>query len=506
MGKKKSKTASQTLALQLGLTGHELANLAGDAFCPKPATQTALKDPVYSPEIVVPNHEGSDLARRKMSSKESSMTVLVDRVNEQAVECSKQSKDYRIILPRLPTGMLVTNSLFLHADMSGRPYKAADFKEVLFSMTERTDLIALGPYQMSHVWMTVFANGAAKCKIKACEELEIKQKRCLVIDPTKDEIKMKLLWLPPQLPGSEIKKVLEPFGTVKDITREKWRFSDLEETDTLTRIVTLVLKNHLTVDKVPHTLNIYGVNSLVVIPGRPLFCLRCKAIGHIRRQCSTPRCTQCWRFGHSTEECIVTYASKLQGNASPVADVSEHIMDVDEMFTKDLKPMGESQGSHENTSSSAMSHIDDYCPVSGALVNKDKSSGSSCGEWDITPAKFVDIEWTTSKPQLLGVPLNVMDNPKLISRRPRQLMQTPSMTASEAFTRAPGADFVYQEYNEQENTLIFGTPDETRAGKLNSIQGIEVDGRQYPVARYVAAPDDTVKGSSMAFLRKTPMT
>ncbi|KAM7299181.1 hypothetical protein ISCGN_019748 [Ixodes scapularis] len=288
-----------------------------------------------------------------MSSKESSMTVLVDRVNEQAVECSKQSKDYRIILSRLPTGMLVTNSLFLHADMSGRPYKATDFKEVLFSIIERTDLIALGPYQMSHVWMAVFANGAAKCKIKACEELEIKQKRCLVIDPTKDEIKMKLLWLPPQLPDNEIKKVLEPFGTVKDITREKWRFSDLEETDTLTRIVTLALKDHLTVDKVPHTLNIYGVNTLVVIPGQPPLCLRCKAIGHIRRQYSTPRCTQCWRFGHSTEECIVTYASKLQGNTSPVADVSEHIMDVDEMFTKDLEPMGESQGSHENTSSSA---------------------------------------------------------------------------------------------------------------------------------------------------------
>ncbi|KAM7290016.1 hypothetical protein ISCGN_030144 [Ixodes scapularis] len=56
MGKKKSKTASQTLALQLGLSGPELANLTGDAFFPQPATQPVLKDPVYSPEIVVPNH------------------------------------------------------------------------------------------------------------------------------------------------------------------------------------------------------------------------------------------------------------------------------------------------------------------------------------------------------------------------------------------------------------------------------------------------------------------
>ncbi|KAG0422633.1 hypothetical protein HPB47_001556 [Ixodes persulcatus] len=102
---------------------------------------------------------------------------------------------------------------------------------------------------MSHVWMAVFANGAAKVKIKAFEELIVKQKRCLIIDPCKEEIKLKLLWLPIPLPDSEIKKVLEPFGTVKDIKRERWRFSDLEETETLTRVVTLVLKEHLTVDK-----------------------------------------------------------------------------------------------------------------------------------------------------------------------------------------------------------------------------------------------------------------
>ncbi|XP_042149495.1 uncharacterized protein LOC121837759, partial [Ixodes scapularis] len=79
------------------------------------------------------------------------MTVLEDRVNEEATECSKQKKEYRIILPRLPTGMLVKNSLFLHADKSGRPYKATDFKEVLFSIIDRKDLVALGPFQMSRL-------------------------------------------------------------------------------------------------------------------------------------------------------------------------------------------------------------------------------------------------------------------------------------------------------------------------------------------------------------------
>ncbi|KAG0417666.1 hypothetical protein HPB47_005429 [Ixodes persulcatus] len=48
-------------------------------------------------------------------------------------------------------------------------------------------------------------------------------------------------------------------------------------------------------------------------------------------------------------------------------------------------------------------------------------------------------------------------------------------------------------YNEQQNTLVVSMAEETRAGKLNSLQGIEVDDRQYPVATYMVAPDDTVK-------------
>ncbi|MDD9361605.1 MAG: reverse transcriptase domain-containing protein, partial [Anaplasma sp.] len=60
----------------------------------------------------------------------------------------------------------------------------------------------------------------------------------------------------------------------------------------------------------------------------------------------------------------------------------------------------------------AMSLVTDYCAVSGASVNRDKCSGSWCGVWGTTPPKYVDIQWSTNKPQLLGVPLSAMDNPK----------------------------------------------------------------------------------------------
>lgn len=60
----------------------------------------------------------------------------------------------------------------------------------------------------------------------------------------------------------------------------------------------------------------------------------------------------------------------------------------------------------------AMLCVSNYCAVSGASVNKDKSCGSWCGEWGSTPSTFEDIQWSTAKPKLLGVPLSAMDNPK----------------------------------------------------------------------------------------------
>ncbi|KAG0432032.1 hypothetical protein HPB47_021221, partial [Ixodes persulcatus] len=48
-----------------------------------------------------------------------------------------------------------------------------DFKEALFPIIERKDLLGLGPYQLSHVWMATLANGAAKYKVKAFEELQV---------------------------------------------------------------------------------------------------------------------------------------------------------------------------------------------------------------------------------------------------------------------------------------------------------------------------------------------
>ena len=93
----------------------------------------------------------------------------------------------------------------------------------------------------------------------------------------------------------------------------------------LPRSVTLKLHVGVTVDDLRHQLRVAEDMALVVIPGRAPLCLRCRGIGHIRRDCRVPRCGVCRRYGHDDSQCVRSYAS-ITG-PSRTDEVSEHLMD-----------------------------------------------------------------------------------------------------------------------------------------------------------------------------------
>ncbi|KAM7296755.1 uncharacterized protein ISCGN_021910 [Ixodes scapularis] len=238
--------------------------------------------------------------------------------------------DYRILLPRFPDGKMCMNSVFLHADLAGRPYRAVDFRDGLKEIVDGCDVVSLGQYQMSHVWMLTLTSMAATEKVKAAGQLKVKGKKCLVIDPNSKDIKVKLLWLPTYLEDRRVAEALEPYGKLRTITREKWRVQGMETMETLNREVSLTLHDAVTSAELPHMLKVYGVQSLLLVPGRPPLCLRCKRVGHIRRQCRAPKCVKCHRFGHESSECYSTYASALRGSSDEDTN-QEHFMDVSEV-------------------------------------------------------------------------------------------------------------------------------------------------------------------------------
>ncbi|KAM7300254.1 uncharacterized protein ISCGN_020818 [Ixodes scapularis] len=239
--------------------------------------------------------------------------------------------EYKIILPRFPPGALCVNSVFLHADLTGRPYRAVDFRDGLRGVVDLSEVVSLGQFQMSHVWMATLASPEATEKLTTAKELSVKGKKCLIIDPNSKDVKLKLLWLPSYLEDKKVVEALAPFGTVRSMAREKWRVPGMENMETLNREVCLTLHDTVTSEDIPHLLKVSGIQSLLVMSGRPPLCLRCKKVGHIRRQCRTPKCARCNRFGHESDECFSSYATVVRGSSNDPDANPELLMDISEV-------------------------------------------------------------------------------------------------------------------------------------------------------------------------------
>ncbi|XP_037505537.2 uncharacterized protein LOC119381855 [Rhipicephalus sanguineus] len=233
--------------------------------------------------------------------------------------------EYRVVLPSLPSGSLVLNTVFMHGDVRARPYRVEDFRDTLSDLKLLPEVSSLGAYQMNHVWAVTFkcAEGAKRLLEKA--DVKVKGQRCVLIDPSKKELRLKLHWLLPTVPDDDVRAALLNYGRVTDIVKERWKVSGVSDNASTTRTVTMNLKAGVKPEDIPHQIRIAGELALVVVPGRAPLCLRCQCTGHIRRDCNVPRCTLCRRFGHTETECVRTYASV----AGPVGsdDNSELLMD-----------------------------------------------------------------------------------------------------------------------------------------------------------------------------------
>lgn len=238
------------------------------------------------------------------------------------------SEDYQVILPQLPTGRIVLNTLFLHGDVKARPFKVEDFRDALTRTGLLSEVVALGAYQINHVWAITFNSAEATKKMLAVSEFQVKGRRCLVIDPQDHQVRLKLHWLLHGVADEDIRAAFAPYGKVTEVNRERWRVQGVADKGSTTRSVLLKLKKGVKLEELPHQIRVAGELALVVAPGRPIQCLRCNGQGHVRRECKVPRCAKCRRFGHGEAQCVPSYAS-VTGPAD-IEGASEHLMDVTE--------------------------------------------------------------------------------------------------------------------------------------------------------------------------------
>lgn len=188
-------------------------------------------------------------------------------------------------------------------------------------------VVALGAYQINHVWAVTMNTAEASKKLAALKELQVKGRRCLVIDPKEQQVKLRLHWLLHGVEDEDVKTALASFGKVTEVTRERWRVDGVSDKGSTTRAVLLQLKSGMKVDDLPHQIRVAGELALVVAPGRPMQCLRCRGSGHVRRECKVPRCSRCRLFGHADADCVRSYAVAA-GSAESEPLTSEHMMDV----------------------------------------------------------------------------------------------------------------------------------------------------------------------------------
>lgn len=197
-------------------------------------------------------------------------------------------------------------------------------------------------------------------------------------------MRLKIHWLPFHLADSVVRSTLEEYGKVEEITRETWRVEGFEGVETTTRFVRLTLKEGVKLEQLPHQLRIMDGNALIVVPGRPPLCLRCKFTGHVRKDCRVPRCDGCRRFGHVKIDCVRTYATVT--NQKVVEDVCENTMDEleAEMCATSAKSVSDDPCA-ANTTPTASSNAPD-APEEGEPENNLPSSCEDVPEKTPSPA------------------------------------------------------------------------------------------------------------------------
>ncbi|KAH8024659.1 hypothetical protein HPB51_000312 [Rhipicephalus microplus] len=194
---------------------------------------------------------------------------------------------------------------------------------------------------MSHVWLLNMKTEQAKKALTDAGVLKVKDRVCLVIDPTRQEVKMKLHWLAFDVTKDAIRRAFYEYGDVKEVTDDRWRVEDFEGVESTTRVIRMQLRDGFSVDQLPHQVRIGSSTALVVVPGRPPLCLQCQSTGHMRRDCKVPRCSECHSFGHEQDDCNRSYARAA--GRRPETQLSELLIDEEESGQASLPATSQKQ-------------------------------------------------------------------------------------------------------------------------------------------------------------------
>ncbi|KAH7934704.1 hypothetical protein HPB51_028931 [Rhipicephalus microplus] len=86
----------------------------------------------------------------------------------------------------------------------------------------------IGAYQMSHVWLFNIKKNQAKKTLLNASLLSVKDLLCLIVDPERQEVRLKLHWVAFEINAETVRRAFREYGEVKEVIRDKWRDKDFE--------------------------------------------------------------------------------------------------------------------------------------------------------------------------------------------------------------------------------------------------------------------------------------
>lgn len=148
-----------------------------------------------------------------------------------------------------------------------------------------------------------------------------------VIDTSPTTAMVRVHWLLYEAPLRDIAKYFSQFGDVQSAQMKRSTVEGMEHIGTLVRVVVIKNVTKEKMQKIPYTTTFQDPKGnsfevLITMNGRKPMCLRCKKIGHIRRDWLEILCNNCGRTGHYTDECTYqpSWAQRVSRDHAVVDD------------------------------------------------------------------------------------------------------------------------------------------------------------------------------------------
>ena len=229
-------------------------------------------------------------------------------------------------------------SLMLSGPKDGCTYKRKDFLPALEKIVEGklgASIVSFGPLARNSEWHLAVKDQDIKDRFMAAACLSVKGYSFRVRSADRTQFVVRVHWAASRVPHEAIDTSLGLYGTVVTSANEQSTVAGFE--GVATGIRSVVMSGNC--EQIPHLLQVADpvtaevYQLLCVITGRKPLCLKCKGVGHYRRDCTTPYCRHHDAYGHDTEGCSAakSYAAATRRDLRKQVDSSEYDTEEEEI-------------------------------------------------------------------------------------------------------------------------------------------------------------------------------